>query len=101
PFASVVVDVDQLRALNEAGGRALGDAAIRFVADGIKRCVRDVDVVARYGGDEFLLVLPSTHFAGSVVVAERVWREVSGRTFDEPEPRPRDSIVDASRQSSA
>jgi diguanylate cyclase (GGDEF)-like protein len=82
PFACVVVDIDQLRAVNDAGGRPLGDAAIRFVADGIKRCVRDVDVVARYGGEEFLIVLPSTHFAGSVVVAERVWREVSGKPID-------------------
>ncbi len=82
PFACVVVDIDQLRLVNDAGGRPLGDAAIRFVADGIKRCVRDVDVVARYGGEEFLLVLPSTHFAGSVVVAERVWREVSGKPID-------------------
>ena len=82
PFACVVVDIDQLRLVNDSGGRPLGDAAIRFVADGIKRCVRDVDVVARYGGEEFLLVLPSTHFAGSVVVAERVWREVSGKPID-------------------
>jgi diguanylate cyclase (GGDEF)-like protein len=82
PFACVVVDIDQLRLVNDSGGRPLGDAAIRFVADGIKRCVRDVDVVARYGGEEFLLVLPSTHFAGSVVVAERIWREVSGKPID-------------------
>jgi two-component system, cell cycle response regulator len=82
PFACVVIDVDQLRMINDAGGRALGDATIRFVADGIRRCVRDVDVVARYGGEEFLVVLPSTHFAGSVVVAERIWREVSGRPID-------------------
>jgi two-component system, cell cycle response regulator len=82
PFACVVVDIDQLRLVNDSGGRPLGDAAIRFVADGIRRCVRDVDVVARYGGEEFLLVLPSTHFAGSVVVAERIWREVSGKPID-------------------
>ena len=64
-------------------GRApAGDAVIRKVAEGIKRCVREVDVVARYGGEEFLVVLPSTHFAGSVVVAERIWRETSGRAVD-------------------
>lgn len=80
PFACLLIDIDQLRAVNEVSGRGAGDATILRVADGIRRCVRDVDVVARYGGDEFLVVLPSTHFAGSVVVAERIWRECSGRT---------------------
>ncbi|APR81074.1 GGDEF/response regulator receiver domain protein [Minicystis rosea] len=82
PFACVLVDIDQLRAINDLGGRQAGDAVIRRVAEGIKKCVREVDVVARYGGEEFLMVLPSTHFAGSVVVAERIWREVSGKPFD-------------------
>jgi len=76
PFACVLVDIDQLRAVNDVIGRPAGDAVIKKVAEGIRRCVREVDVVARYGGDEFLLILPSTHFAGSIVVAERIWREV-------------------------
>jgi len=45
------------------------------VADTIRRSVREVDVVARFGGDEFLVVLPSTHFAGSVTVAERIFQD--------------------------
>jgi two-component system, cell cycle response regulator len=88
PFACLLVDIDQLRAVNDVGGRQAGDAAIRRVAEGLKRSVREVDVVARYGGEEFLVVLPCTHFAGSVAVAERIWREVSGRTVEaEPPPR--------------
>ena len=82
PFACVLVDIDQLSAVNDVGGRPAGDVVIRKVADGIRRCVREVDVVARYGGEEFLVVLPSTHFAGSVVVAERIWRETSGHAVD-------------------
>jgi diguanylate cyclase (GGDEF)-like protein len=69
------VDIDQLQAVNERGGQAAGDAVIQAVAGVIKRSVREVDVVARFGGDEFLVVLPSTHFAGSVAVAERIWTE--------------------------
>jgi diguanylate cyclase (GGDEF)-like protein len=100
PFACALIDIDQLRAVNDLGGRAAGDAAIRRVAEAIKKCVREVDVVARYGGEEFLVVLPSTHFAGSVVVAERIWREVGSRPFEyesaapapaTPEKRPRPS----------
>lgn len=81
PLACVVIDVDRLAKLNEVGGRTLGDNVVRGVADVVRRSVREVDVVARFGGDEFLLVLPSTHFAGSVTVAERIWREVTERPF--------------------
>jgi diguanylate cyclase (GGDEF)-like protein len=81
PLACVVIDVDRLQAQNELGGRVLGDNIVRGVADVIRRSVREVDVVARFGGDEFLLVLPSTHFAGSVTVAERIWRDALERPF--------------------
>jgi diguanylate cyclase (GGDEF)-like protein len=81
PLACVVLDVDRLQLANEKGGRALGDNVVCGVADIVRRSVREVDVVARFGGDEFLLVLPSTHFAGSVTVAERIWREVTDRPF--------------------
>ena len=68
-----------LQAHNDAGGRAAGDRVVRFVADTIRRSVREVDVVARFGGDEFLVVLPSTHFAGSVTVAERILHDANQR----------------------
>lgn len=76
PLACMVVDIDRLVVHNEAQGRAHGDRVIRQVAECIRRAVREVDVVARFGGDEFLVALPSTHFAGSVTAAERLWREV-------------------------
>jgi diguanylate cyclase (GGDEF)-like protein len=81
PLACIEIDVDRLQGVNEVGGRALGDNVVRGVADIVRRSVREVDVIARFGGDEFLLVLPSTHFAGSVTVAERIWREVTDRPF--------------------
>lgn len=81
PLSCAVVDVDHLKAANEAGGEALGDAIIRGVADIIRKSVRGVDVVARYGGEEFLIVLPSTHLTGSVAVAERIWHDVRNRVF--------------------
>ncbi|HEY4103156.1 MAG TPA: diguanylate cyclase [Polyangiaceae bacterium] len=79
PLACLVLDIDRLQAHNDAGGRELGDRVVRFVAETIRRSVREVDVVARFGGDEFLVVLPSTHFAGSVTVAERIFQDANQR----------------------
>jgi two-component system, cell cycle response regulator len=81
PLACIVIDIDRLESVNEQGGRSAGDAVVKSVAEVVRRSVREVDVVARFGGDEFLVVLPSTHFAGSVTVAERIWREVTERSF--------------------
>ena len=81
PLACIVVDVDRLQAINDLAGRDLGDRVLAAVAEVLLRSVRDVDVVARFGGDEFLVILPSTHFAGSVTVAERIWREVGEASF--------------------
>ncbi len=81
PLACIVIDIDRLQGMNDLGGRSLGDSVVRGVAEVIRKSVREVDVVARFGGDEFLVVLPSTHFAGSVTVAERIWREVTEKSF--------------------
>lgn len=81
PLACAVIDLDRLRTWNERGGRQLGDAILRSAAEVIRRTVREADIVVRYGGDEFLLLLPATHFAGSVSVAERIWREVGARPW--------------------
>ncbi len=79
PLACLVVDIDHLAALNSKAGRGAGDQALRAVADALRGCLREVDVIARFGGDEFLVILPSTHFAGSVTAAERIWQEARSR----------------------
>jgi diguanylate cyclase (GGDEF)-like protein len=77
PLGCIVIDVDSLKTHNEAAGRDEGDRILLEVAEGIRKTVREIDVVARFGGDEFLVALPSTHFAGSVALAERLWREIT------------------------
>ncbi|MBX3234395.1 MAG: diguanylate cyclase [Labilithrix sp.] len=97
PLACAVLDVDRLKIHNERGGRSLGDAVLCGVAEVIKGSVRDSDAVARYGGDEFFVLLPSTHFAGSLVVASRIWRDVAARVFTSSSPDgPREARVTAS-----
>lgn len=83
PLSCCLLDVDGLKVHNERGGRSLGDRVLRAVADVIRRSIRDSDVVARYGGDEFFVMLPATHFAGSLVVASRILRDVAASVIDE------------------
>ncbi|MDB4940730.1 MAG: hypothetical protein JWP97_264 [Labilithrix sp.] len=85
PLACCVLDIDRLKVQNERGGRSLGDDVLRGVAEVIRGSVRDTDVVARYGSDEFFIMLPATHFAGSLVVASRIWRDVAQRAFEGPD----------------
>jgi two-component system, cell cycle response regulator len=85
PLACCVLDIDRLKVHNERGGRSLGDGVLRGVADVIKGSIRDSDIVARYGGDEFFVMLPATHFAGSLVVASRIWRDLGAKAFTAPQ----------------
>jgi two-component system, cell cycle response regulator len=84
PLSCCVLDIDRLKNINERGGRAFGDAVLKGVSDVIRKSVRESDVVARYGGDEFLVLLPATHFAGSLAVSERIWRDVGARAWELP-----------------
>jgi diguanylate cyclase (GGDEF)-like protein len=81
-LACMAVDIDRLQQHNELRGRAHGDRVIRHVADTLRRGAREGDVLARFGGDEFLMVLPGLHFAGAVALAERVFRELSERPLE-------------------
>ena len=76
PLACLLLDVDGLRQWNDAHGRPFGDVIVRDVATTIRAATREIDVVSRYGGDEFLVLLPSTHFAGALSAADRIWRDV-------------------------
>ncbi|MCC6645738.1 MAG: diguanylate cyclase [Polyangiaceae bacterium] len=84
PLACALIDVDGLAAVNQERGHDAGDLVVRALADAIRRSVRDTDIVARFGGDEFLVLMPSTHFAGAVAVAERIWRSSTSRGARRP-----------------
>jgi diguanylate cyclase (GGDEF)-like protein len=72
PIALLMIDVDHLRELNTEHGHVAGDRALVGVAEALKRATRDYDVAARFGGDEFCVLLPETDVDGALVVAERV-----------------------------
>ncbi|HEX2912631.1 MAG TPA: diguanylate cyclase [Chloroflexia bacterium] len=72
----MMVDMDNLKAINDRYGHLAGDAALRHIATLISRTVRATDVVARYGGDEFGIILPGCTQFGLEVVAEKTRRAI-------------------------
>ena len=71
PLAVVLADLDDLKEINDGFGHGAGDEALRYVAELARSSCRKVDVVGRYGGDEFVFVLPSSGIDEAVVFAER------------------------------
>jgi diguanylate cyclase (GGDEF)-like protein/PAS domain S-box-containing protein len=76
PIGVLMVDVDQFKEFNDRFGHAAGDEVLKDIAALITRCVRDSDVVVRYGGDEFLVLLVETN-GEAVRVKERIEREMA------------------------
>ncbi len=72
PLCCVLIDLDDFKRVNDELGHPAGDALLRRVADALRAEVRPYDQVARYGGDEFVLVLPNTHEHVARAIAERV-----------------------------
>jgi diguanylate cyclase (GGDEF)-like protein len=77
----IYVDLDHFKRLNDTLGHAAGDAALRHVAQLLEAAVRDGDVVARIGGEEFAVWLPHTPLAEGMEVANRIRESVAGSTF--------------------
>jgi two-component system cell cycle response regulator len=78
----VMFDIDDFKRLNDTHGHTTGDAALRSIGEVLRRSLRTADFVGRYGGDEFLLVLPETSAHGTHQLAERIRNGVSVREFD-------------------
>ncbi|NCF17948.1 MAG: diguanylate cyclase [Haliea sp.] len=72
PTSALMVDIDHFKQVNDSFGHEVGDQVIRQVADFLDRLSRNTDVVARTGGEEYLLVLPDTGLGAARVLAERI-----------------------------
>lgn len=71
PVGLIMLDIDDFKSVNDAHGHQQGDLVLRAVAEALLKTSRDVDVAARYGGEELALILPHTDLAGAYEMAER------------------------------
>lgn len=77
PVALVLCDVDHFKQVNDRFGHPVGDRVLQAVAQRALEATRKVDLVARYGGEEIVMVMPETHAAGALTVAERMRKAVA------------------------
>jgi diguanylate cyclase (GGDEF)-like protein len=76
-IALIMVDVDNLKSINDTYGHRAGDKVISEISQRLQRCIRQIDTAARYGGDEFAVILPNTSLSEAIVVADRMVKAVS------------------------
>jgi len=81
PFSCVMCDLDRFKSVNDTYGHQAGDAVLKQFARILKHEVREIDRVGRYGGEEFMLLLPGTVLDSGVTFAERVRKQVESNTF--------------------
>jgi diguanylate cyclase (GGDEF)-like protein len=81
-LSMLICDIDDLRGINNRYGHLQGDAALAAVGDAFRAVLRPYDLCARFGGDEFLVVLPETTQDAAVTVAERIQRELESHPVE-------------------
>jgi len=81
PIAALVVDIDYFKAVNDTHGHDAGDDVLREFALRIRKAIRNIDLACRYGGEEFVIVMPETDMAVASMVAERLRRRIATEPF--------------------
>lgn len=82
--AVAAIDLDHFKEINDSKGHPVGDVVLQQIAGIMKSTARDTDCVARFGGDEFVIVLPDTGWQGALTFAERLRRRVDDFSFGPP-----------------
>jgi two-component system, cell cycle response regulator len=81
PLATLIIDIDYFKAINDTHGHDAGDDVLRDFAMRIKKSIRGIDLACRYGGEEFVIVMPETDMAVAAMVAERLRRRIAAEPF--------------------
>jgi len=88
PLGVIMLDIDHFKAINDRLGHPAGDAVLQEAARRIRTCLRPYDKVGRYGGEEFLLILPGCDHERTRKIAERVRRSISASPIDAGDGKP-------------
>jgi two-component system cell cycle response regulator len=81
PLASMILDIDHFKAVNDAYGHDAGDEVLKIFAARVKRALRGVDLMCRFGGEEFVVVMPDTKLSVAKVIGERLRATVAASPF--------------------
>ena len=84
-FTLLVIDADNFKSINDSYGHGIGDTLLQLVVGGIKAAIRDDDLLSRYGGDEFVAILPETGLVAAEVVAWRIIESVGKVSMTTPD----------------
>ncbi len=82
PLSIIMVDIDWFKKLNDSYGHETGNSVLRELSRVIKGCIRDVDIFCRYGGEEFIVILPQTPQSEAAVLGERIRSAVEQTIID-------------------
>ncbi len=85
PLSVVFMDLDNFKQVNDKYGHDVGDLVLKNIAEVVQKELRNTDVFGRWGGEEFLIVMPETGVKGAVKLAERIRRAVENSSFGQPE----------------
>ncbi|HWE90265.1 MAG TPA: GGDEF domain-containing protein [Pseudonocardiaceae bacterium] len=91
PIALLVVDVDRFKDINDSRGHAAGDTVLQAIATELDNGTRHADIVCRYGGDEFALLLPAADLPGALAVARQLHQRIGALVV--PVRAPRDASM--------
>ena len=81
PLTVLVLDIDHFKAINDGYGHDAGDEVLREFAIRIRKSIRGIDLACRYGGEEFVVLMPDTDLTVAAVVAERLRRRIASQPF--------------------
>jgi two-component system, cell cycle response regulator len=81
PLALLILDIDYFKSINDGHGHDAGDDVLREFSLRIRKSIRNIDLACRYGGEEFVIVMPETDIAVAAMVAERIRRRIATEPF--------------------
>lgn len=82
PFVVMIIDIDKFKMVNDTLGHIAGDKILQSVADLLRKNTRRTDIVGRYGGDEFVIILSETRLSDGAVTAEKIRHEIENQSFE-------------------